>query len=261
MCSPRTHTSGSCTTFRECTVVPYRVLCCSEDSPVGPKHFENKARREWWSIHIEAWQRSGLSQRRYCRIHRLTDTTFTRWLHAITDAEAAKIRAQNAKILAETEHEERRRQRRGRPFKLTADKRNQAAQAFWAMHVETLNWSGMTLTHYAAATKLSKSSLCRWRDLIDSGEVEIDWRARLHPSARPQISTSASSAAKESVVECELTDATVADSARDGRANRRHFTDEEKLAIVLECEQPGNSVSAVAPRAPTCHECIVPLAR
>lgn len=213
---------------------------------MGPKHFQNKARREWWSIHIEAWQRSGLSQRRYCKIHRLTDTTFTRWLRAITDAEAAKIRAQNAKILAETEHEERRRQRRGRPFKLTADKRNQAAQAFWAMHVETLNWSGMTLTHYAAATKLSKSSLCRWRNLIDSGEVEIDWRARLHLSARPQISTSASSAAKEPVVECDLTDATVADSARDGRANRRHFTDEEKLAIVLECEQPGNSVSAVA---------------
>ena len=95
-----------------------------------------------------------------------------------------------AKILAETERDERRRQRRGRPFKLTANKRNQAVQALWAMHVETLNWSGMTLTHYAAATKLSKSSLSRWRDLIDSGEAEIDWRAQLHPSARPQISTS-----------------------------------------------------------------------
>src|SRR5229473_5042506 len=91
-----------------------------------------------------------------------------------------------------------------------------------------------------------RSSLRRWRDLIDGGEVEIDWRARLHPSARPQISTSASSAAKESVVERDLTDATAADSARDGRANRRSFTSEEKLAIVLECEQPWNNVSAVA---------------
>jgi len=156
---------------------------------VGPKHFQNKARREWWSIHIEAWRRSGLPQRRYCRVHRLTDTTFTRWLRAITDAEAAKIRAQNVKILAETEHE-RRRQRRGRPFKLTANKRNEAVQAFWAMHAETLNWSGMTLTHYAAATKRSRSILRRWRDLIDGGEVEINWRAQLHPSARPKISTS-----------------------------------------------------------------------
>ncbi len=212
---------------------------------MGPKHFQNKARREWWSIHIEAWQRSGLSQRRYCRIHRLTDTTFTRWLRAITDAEAAKIRAQNARILAETEHEERRTQRRGRPFKLTADKRNQAAQAFWAMHVETLNWSGMTLTHFAAVTKLSSSSLRRWRNLIDSGEVEIDWRARLHPSARPQISSDVSSAAKDRSAETVLTASVPGDPPRDRRSNRRSFTDEEKLAIVMEAEQPGVSVAAV----------------
>lgn len=212
---------------------------------MGPKHFQNKARREWWSIHIEAWQRSGLSQRRYCRMHRLTDTTFTRWLRAITDAEAAKIRAQNAKILAETEHDERRRQRRGRPFKLTANKRSQAVQAFWAMHVETLNWSGMTLTHYAAAAKLSRSSLRRWRDLIDGGEVEIDWRAQLHPSARPKISSDASSAAKERSAETVLTASPPGDPPRDRRSNRRSFTDEEKLAIVLEAEQPGVSVAAV----------------
>ena len=124
---------------------------------MASKHFKNPALREWWSVHIEAWQRSGLSERRYCRIHRLIGTTFTRWLRTITGGRA-KIRAQNAKNLAETEHEERRRQRRGRPFKLTANKRSQAAQAFWAMHVETLNWSGMTLTHYAAAAKISKFS-------------------------------------------------------------------------------------------------------
>jgi len=69
-------------------------------------------------------------------------------------------------LKSETEHDERRRQRRGRPFKLTANKRNQAVQAFWAMHVETLNWSGMTLTHYAAA-EVQPSPLARpdrrWR--------------------------------------------------------------------------------------------------
>ena len=86
----------------------------------------------------------------------LTGTTFTRWLRAITDAEAAKIRAQNAKILAETERDERRRQRRSRLLKLAADKRNQAVQAFWAMHLQMLNWNGMTLTHYAAAAKISQ---------------------------------------------------------------------------------------------------------
>jgi hypothetical protein len=127
---------------------------------------------------------SGLSQRRYCRMHRLTDTTFT--LGCARSPTRKRPKFVRKTLKSETEHDERRRQRRGRPFKLTADKRNQAVQAFWAMHVETLNWSGMTLTHYAAATKLSRSSLRRWRDLIDGGEAEIDWRARLHPSARPQ---------------------------------------------------------------------------
>ena len=212
---------------------------------MGPKHFQNKARREWWSIHIEAWQRSGLSQRRYCRMHRLTDTTFTRWLRAITDAETAKFCAQNAKILVETERDERRKQRRGRPLKLSWDKRSQAAQAFWAMHVETLNWSGMTLTHYATATKISRSSLRRWRDLIDGGEVAIDWRAQLHPSARPKISSDVSSAAKERSAETVLTASPSGDPARDRRSSCHSFTDEEKRAIVLEAEQPGVSVAAV----------------
>jgi transposase-like protein len=45
-----------------------------------------------------------------------------------------------------------------------------------------------------------------------------------------------------------LTDATGADPARDGRSNRRHFTDAKKLAIVMEAEQPGVSAAAVCRR-------------
>jgi len=70
---------------------------------------------------------------------------------AARDHEAAKIRAQNAKILAETERDERWRQRRGRLLKLAADKRNQSVQAFWAMHVQTPNWNRMAFTHYVPA--------------------------------------------------------------------------------------------------------------
>lgn len=206
---------------------------------MASKHFKNRARREWWSVHIEAWQRSGLSQRRYCRIHRLTDTTFTRWLRVITGVQAAKIRAQNA----ENARDERRKQRKGSPLKLSGDKRSQAVQAFWAMHVETLNWSGMTVTDYAAAAKISKFSLRRWRDMIECGEVAIDWRAQLHPSARPKISSDVSSAAKQQSVETNLTASAPGDPPH--RLNRRSFTDEEKLAILLEAEQPGVSVAAV----------------
>ena len=199
---------------------------------MGPKHFENRARREWWAIHIEAWQRSGLSQSRYCRQQRLTRKVFARWLRAIGDVKAL-------------EHQAQRRRHRGES-RLCRSKRSIATQAFWAMHVEALNWSGLTVTHYAAALRISAHSLRRWRELLEAEEISIDWRARLHPSALPKISTSASSAAKESGLENRLTDALNVQPTSDGRASRRTFTHEQKLAVVLECERPGASVSEVA---------------
>jgi len=90
---------------------------------------------------------------------------------------------------------------------------------------------------------ISQHSLRRWRDLIDSNEVEIDWRAHLHPSARPPISTSASSAAKQSVTGTHLTDAPIGDPPSDGRANRRRFSDEESSRS---CASP----SSLAPPPP-----------
>jgi hypothetical protein len=45
---------------------------------VGSKRYGNKALRAWWSIHVEAWRKSGLSRRKYCREHRLCEETFTR---------------------------------------------------------------------------------------------------------------------------------------------------------------------------------------
>ena len=91
-------------------------------------------------------------------------------------------------------------------------------------------------------------TLRKWRDRFENAEVTIDWRAHLHPSACPQISTGASSAAKDSSRENDLTAAREADPPHDGRSNRRSFTDEEKLAVVLESEQPGMSVAEVCRR-------------
>ena len=141
------------------------------------KHFENEARRAWWSVHIEAWRRSGLSRKRYCQKHRLCVGTFGRWLAVIGDAIALQHQARSP--------------RKPRRSRLCTSKRSIGVQAFWAMHVEAMTWSGSTATHYAAAHHISAISLRRWRDLLESGEVEVDWRAHLHPSARPPISTSA----------------------------------------------------------------------
>jgi hypothetical protein len=77
---------------------------------------------------------------------------------------------------AEFEHEERRR-RKGKH--LSSDRRSRAVQAYWAIHVEALNWSGMSVTHYVQALDIPAYSLRCWRDLLDAEAVSIDWRARL----------------------------------------------------------------------------------
>jgi transposase-like protein len=208
---------------------------------VGPKHFQNKARREWWSIHIEAWQRSGLSQRRYCVQQRLTEETFRRWRRVLTDAKALQTKAE---LLREKQRERRRK----RHIRLSSDMRSKAVQAFWAMHVEAMTWCGMSAQSYARAHRLSLHSLKRWRGLLDAGEVAIDWRSYLHPSALPQISSGVSSAAKESSARTGLTDRPIVDPPRDGRTNRRRFSDKEKLAIVQESDRPDANAAEVCRR-------------
>src|SRR5713101_2709232 len=74
-------------------------------------------------------------------------------------------------------------------YSVRTDTRSRALQAFWAMHVEAMNWSGMGVREYAASLRLSPYTLRKWRDRLDDGEVELDWRAHLHPSARPVVST------------------------------------------------------------------------
>jgi hypothetical protein len=62
-----------------------------EKSPVRPKYFQNKARRERWSIHIEAWQRGGVSQAEYYRQFDLRRrNSRTRWLQHLAGEEATR---------------------------------------------------------------------------------------------------------------------------------------------------------------------------
>ena len=104
--------------------------------------------------------------------------------------------------------------------------RNRALQAFWAMHVEAMNWGGMSVREYAAALHLSPTSLRKWRDRLDDGEVDIDWRAHLHPSARPVAGTSA----KRTPSETGLTAPPSDDPSPPRQPLRRFFTDDQKRA-------------------------------
>jgi len=199
----------------------------------GVETDQEQARHEWWSVHIEAWQRSGLSRKVYCRQHRLTEKTFGRWLRAIEGVEALRAKAELA-----------REARRNKAPRWSSDARSRDAQAFWAMHVEALTWSGLSFANYASALRLPEKSLRRWRGRLETGEMQIDWRARLHPSALPQVSRAGSPSANDSSATTDLTDTRT--SQADGRSNRRWFSDADKLAIVLESERPGVTISAVA---------------
>jgi hypothetical protein len=101
--------------------------------------------------------------------------------HLIGVEEARK----HAEELRELRRKERRQQRENtggkmrqrRGFGVRTDARSRAVRAFWARHVEALNWSGMSVRDYATALLLSPWSLRKWRERLDEGEVEIDWRA------------------------------------------------------------------------------------
>ena len=181
--------------------------------------------------YLDALRRSGVTPHRILSAHRLNKSTFDRWLRVLNSLESVR--------------EEARKRRKRTREPVSGDKRNKAVQAFWAMHVEALNWSGLTAREYAAAHHISVYSLRTWRARFDADPLQVDWRARLHPSVRPTVSTSASDSANEPLVENILT-ARRQTIRLHRRKHRRRFTDEEKRAIVIEAEQPGARVSRVA---------------
>lgn len=132
--------------------------------------------------------------------------------------------------------------------------RAKAVQAFWAMHVEALNWSGGNAAVYARVHRLDPTSLRLWRRRFDAEPLAFDWRARLHPRALPRtsplpkISTGVSSAAKEPPAESPLTEVVSIVPTTDRRANRRRFTDAEKLAIVQKADASGATAAAICRR-------------
>ncbi|TPK30687.1 transposase [Mesorhizobium sp. B2-5-4] len=114
-----------------------------------------------------------------------------------------------------------------------------ALRAFWSMHVEAMNWSGMGHAEYAAALGLSRHALRIWRDRLEESGDEMDWRSLLHPSARAQLSSAAN---------CTRRRYRLTPDAVDGRSSRRRFSDEQKRAIVQETEKPGVAVAQVCRR-------------
>ena len=135
-----------------------------------------KAHSPYWSLHVEAWRQSRMDRAIYCRQHGLSVKTFGRWMnHLISKEEARK----HAEYLLELRREERRQERRKkgkrrqkRRYAVSTDIRSRAIQAFWAIHVEAMNWNGMGVREYAASFQLSPTSPREWRDRFENTEVE-----------------------------------------------------------------------------------------
>lgn len=133
-----------------------------------------------------------------------------------------------------------------RRYGMRTDRSPIALNAFWGMHVEVMNWSGMGLAEYAALD-LSPHALRRWRDRFEESGTEMDWRSLLHPSTRAQLSSAASYVRRKY---------RLMPGAADGRSNRRSFAEKQKRAIVAETERPGIAVALVCR-----HQHGIPLAR
>ncbi|TJW02516.1 MAG: IS66 family insertion sequence element accessory protein TnpB [Mesorhizobium sp.] len=182
----------------------------------------------------------------YCRRRKLSTRTFALWVRHLVSPDDLRKRAESLRKLCQKKlkrqrgkqpaktHKRRRRNRYG----ARTDKRSPAVQAFWGMHVEAMNWSGLGLAEYAAALGLSPHALRKWRARLEEFEAEADWRSLLHPSARAQLSGAADCVRRQYRLTPRV----------DGRSNRRRFSDAQKQAIVQETEKPGVSVAEVCRR-------------
>jgi transposase-like protein len=211
---------------------------------MAPRRSWVNADNPFWSNHVAAWYRSELDAEHYCRKHDLSTASLMGWARHLLSADDLHKRAEDLQKLRRKEPRRQpkngqsntpKRPRRNR-YSVRTDSGPVALQAFWGMHIEAMNWSGMGHAEYAAALGLSPHALRIWRDRLEQSGNEMDWRSLLHPSARAQLS----SAANHARTKYRLTP-----EATDGRSNRRRFSEEQKRAIVQETEKPGASVAKV----------------
>src|SRR3974390_2399163 len=207
---------------------------------MGSRRSWAKANNPYWSTHVATWFRGHESAEQYCRRRKLSTATFEQWArHLLSPEELRKRRRKQLERQGKSEPPRRRRRPPRYRYGVRTDSGPIALRAFWSMHVEALNWSGMGLAEYATALGLSLHALRIWRDRLEDSGDEMDWRSLLHPSARAQLSSAASCARRK----YRLTP-----DAVDGRSNRRRFSDEQKRAIVQETEKPDVSVAQVCRR-------------
>jgi transposase-like protein len=214
---------------------------------MAPRRSWAKADNPFWSNHVTTWYRSALEAEHYYRKHDLSTASSMRWANHLLSAEDLRKHSERLRNLlrkVQKGHDKKKQsKRRMRPpryrYGVRTDSGPVALQAFWSMHVEAMNWSGMGHAEYAAALGLSPYSLRTWRDRLEQSGNEMDWRTLFHPSPRAQLSSAAN---------CARCKYRLTPQEADGLSNRRRFSDEQKRAMVQETEKPGVAVAEVCRR-------------
>jgi|CXWL01.1.fsa_nt_gi transposase-like protein len=199
------------------------------------KWFERKARRAYWSVHIAAWLKSGVSLTRYTHDLRLNRRSMMRWLRVFEAPPPASRRPQQ------------------KPKKVQYTRmptiRNTAFTAFWLMHIEALSGSGLTASEYAWAHHLPVRRFRKLRRQFRLTPPTQGWRVLPHQRVPPR-----GRLAPELRDELRHGDGPLAPgpvplpTGSATGAQRRQYTDAQKLAIVAEAAESGVTVSAIARR-------------
>jgi len=214
---------------------------------VAPHRSFAKANNPYWSNHVATWYAGHQDVEEYCRRRDISTRSFMLWARHLVSPEDLRKRKERLRNLRleklERQGKKARSKRSQRPLRyrygVRTDSKPIALRAFWSMHVEAMNFSGMGHAEYAAALGLSRHALRIWRDRLEESGDEMDWRSLLHPSARAQLSSAAN---------CARRTYRLTEQAVDGRSNRRRFTDAQKRAMVQETEKPGVAVAEVCRR-------------
>src|SRR5438067_557831 len=110
-----------------------------------------KADNPFWSNHVAAWYGSALDAEHYCRKHDLSTASLMRWARHLVSAEDLRKRTEDLQKSRRKKSERQpkngqsnkpKRPRRNR-YSVRTDSGPLALQAFWGMHVEAMNFSGM----------------------------------------------------------------------------------------------------------------------
>ena len=199
--------------------------------------WESTAQRSYWQVHLQAWLRSGVTRSEYCRDNRINRQTMDRWIKALqipVPKRRPAPKKQAKKKLSRMPHA-----------------RTIAFKAFWMMHCEAQHESGLNATQYANAHRIPVVRMRRESRQFARIVPPQDWRELLHPSNRPP---GAYRANLRQEIRQDLCISPLGGTAKPAPATdsairqRRQYTDQQKLAIVTEANEPGISMSAVAKR-------------